>query len=71
MLKNYPILQTSKIPRIFGQSPVGFMSCVVSYDLGRRCLDLLRRMMLSSDQCRRVKSMGESWDFLLEIYGNS
>ncbi|CAK8989138.1 unnamed protein product [Durusdinium trenchii] len=30
---------------------LGFLSCVTSFDLGRRCLDLLRRMMLSSDQC--------------------
>ena len=29
----------------------GFLSCIVSYDLGNRCLDLLRRMMLSSDHC--------------------
>jgi hypothetical protein len=57
-----PWAENPKFWRMFGPSPVGFMSCVVSYDLGRRCLDLLRRMMLSSDQCRRVKSMGKSWD---------
>ena len=50
--------ENPKFWRMFGPSPAGFMSCVVSYDLGRRCLDLLRRMMLSSDQCRRVKSTG-------------
>ena len=35
----------------FSALPRGFLSCIVSYDLGNRCLDLLRRMMLSSDHC--------------------
>eukprot|EP00913_Durusdinium_trenchii_P002008 g1856.t1 len=37
---------------------LGFLSCVTSFDLGRRCLDLLRRMMLSSDQCREEAGHG-------------
>jgi len=37
---------------------LGFLSCVVTNDLGRRCLDLLRRMMLSSDQCREEAGRG-------------
>ncbi|CAE7214474.1 SYP124 [Symbiodinium microadriaticum] len=37
---------------------LGFLSCIVSYDLGNRCLDLLRRMMLSSDHCREEAGRG-------------
>ncbi|CAJ1351610.1 unnamed protein product, partial [Effrenium voratum] len=37
---------------------LGFLSCVVAFDLGRKCLDHLRRMMLSSDHCREEASRG-------------
>ncbi|CAE7250110.1 inlI [Symbiodinium pilosum] len=37
---------------------LGFLSCVVSHGLGQRCLDLLRRMMLSSDHCREEAARG-------------
>ena len=37
---------------------IGFLSCVTSFGLGRRCMDLLRRMMLSSDHCREEAGKG-------------
>lgn len=51
MVNQAPSLQPH---RLFQRE--GFLSCVVSNDLGRRCLDLLRRMMLSSDQCMNAQA---------------